>query len=407
MMKWFKNLNVIVKSGIGIVIAFFIVCVGIYYTVLSEIPSPITNDQWVTIISTFFAGTLGGLIALGGIWWQLNHEKKETINKVNRYIRYIVIRKNINNINENDIDFEDKFINIFKELKYKNSKISSTYGAKQIKFFFELDENYISKNIDIILDNQAGEEILNLQSEIKLFNLDYHHLLVERSSEREKMLDCCKELKYLVDLKNHLQFIVKSNELLLKKRDDKDIFFIKESLKNYEKNNFTLFCEKLNKLLDSNIIDVNKELIKKGLLVIEKEKGDDLKTKIKFYEICNSLDWCSRYSNDHFSENSLKNFKNQIENSDLRKDSELILKIEKFSLLKELSKKEKIKQLSKFYNFYFNFVLQELQFLEFKSKDLTNLKINLMTHLLKDIVFCERTILLYESFNKVKTILHQ
>lgn len=398
MVKWFKNLNVVAKSFLFILLAFVATCFFI-----SKIYSPITNEQWITIISTFFAGTLGGLIALGGIWWQLNYEKEETVHKVNRYIHYIVLRKNINKIIENNHDFEDEFINIFKELKYRNSKISSTYGTQQIKYFFEFDEDYIHNNINTILDNSNGEEILNLQSEIKLFNLDYHHLIVDRSFEKEEILDYCRELDNLTNLKKHLQLVLKINEP--SEIDAKDITLLKKALNNYENSDFKLFYENLNQLLKSNITHLNKEVVKKGMLVLEKEKIDDLNTKLKLHKICIFLELSSRYSDKFFNESSLNLFKAHINNSQVEEKNNFISQLEAFSPLEELSKEKRLKQLSEFYNLCFNFILIELQNLQFKSKNLDNLRINFMTHLAKDITFCKRIFSLYESFNKVKNIL--
>jgi len=161
MMEWFKNLNVIVKSGVGIVVTFFIICIGIYVTVSSEIPSPITNDQWVTIISTFFAGTLGGLIALGGIWWQLSHEKEQKKERVNIYIKYI-LKKNLKKDTCQNLLLSEGIINY--------STTISDCRSTTDKLLYEFDTNYINENIENILGLKNGVRLFDLSKKVSKYN---------------------------------------------------------------------------------------------------------------------------------------------------------------------------------------------------------------------------------------------
>lgn len=116
----------------------------------------------MTIISTFFAGTLGGLIALGGIWWQLNHEKEEKKDRVLRYIKYIV------QSNKNDERMIEDLLESERLIDYHN--FFTGFESEERYQLKEFESSYIKDNINEMLKFSFCESVFDLEQKI----LDYN-----------------------------------------------------------------------------------------------------------------------------------------------------------------------------------------------------------------------------------------
>jgi hypothetical protein len=166
MWEWFKNKNVIIKSLIGIIGVFIIICLLIIAVAYTPLYSPITNGEWATVIATFFAGTLGGLIALGGIWWQLNHEKEEKKKRVKKYLKYI--------ISQNKTKQNDFLLEFIRSLTFRSVIAEMKIIESSVDKFDEFSEDYFDKNIESILNLENCDSIMKLQTKIKKINKIYH-----------------------------------------------------------------------------------------------------------------------------------------------------------------------------------------------------------------------------------------
>lgn len=142
-------------------------------------PSYLSNAQWGAFISTYLAGTLGGVIALLGIGYQLKHDKDKTKYRIKNYIKYF-IKKNIGNQH-----FEYMLILSEMQLSYERSLLGEEI-EDDTKFLLEFDNNYIRDNTDEILKlGDIGESILDLNSEIIKFNKVYSKMLNNLNNKKD------------------------------------------------------------------------------------------------------------------------------------------------------------------------------------------------------------------------------
>lgn len=168
----------------GIIFMFFILWGLLDFIIIpSTWESNITNSEWITFIATYSAGTLGGLIAILGIGWQLNHEKKEKTKRVKKYINFI-INKNLK---------IEKLIDSEILISYNKPLFGNVNKQEKIKLLIEFDQNYFDGNIDDIISLDNGEEIIELNNNVIALNniynrnfsnaLDKHNLLIKKNEE--------------------------------------------------------------------------------------------------------------------------------------------------------------------------------------------------------------------------------
>lgn len=167
-----------------ILLSFIIMCTILQFIIFpSKIASEVSNDTWGSIISTFFAGTLGGLIAILGIWGQLNHEKKVKSKSVKIYLEHI---KEINCNNHNQL---------FKIFIYALQNFYSGVGdlaqnnRENISLFKGFDSNYINQNLDEILKLKNAKDILQLTDSVETFNTTTFKNHLDLSMKKKDLLD--------------------------------------------------------------------------------------------------------------------------------------------------------------------------------------------------------------------------
>lgn len=222
MVEWFKKQNVIIKSIIGIIGAFILVCLLIIAVIYLPFYSPISNGEWATVISTFFAGTLGGLIALGGIWWQLNHEKEEKKKRVKEYLIYIIDKSLNSEYLINSLIYSETLIS------YTRNLLGNLDKTEEQKLLTEFDENYFNGNIDIILSLKNGKEVIELNNNIKMLNKCYNRTFYNTLKKNEIMKET-NELQNVIQLINKYSTVLDTFEY-------QTIDFIKLSLELFLQN---------------------------------------------------------------------------------------------------------------------------------------------------------------------------
>lgn len=169
-----------------LILLFFVIMILALDTILaSKTPSVITNDHWVTIVPTYFAGTLGGLVALIGIWWQLDHEKRDKAKRVKEYISYILKE------NKNIPDIITGLISVEQGLSYTRTWFVDESEEFDQQVFIEFNQNYLNDNIDTILSLEKGKEILSVNQKINNLNKLYNKSM-KTSIIKKEML---KQLK--------------------------------------------------------------------------------------------------------------------------------------------------------------------------------------------------------------------
>ena len=167
-----------------ILLSFIIMCTILQFIIFpSKIASEVSNDTWGSIISTFFAGTLGGLIAILGIWGQLNHEKKVKSKSVKIYLEYI---KEINYKDHNQLF---KIFVCALQNFYSGVGDLAQNNKKNISLFKGFDSNYINQNLDEILKLKNAKDILHLIDVVETFNTTTFKNHLELSMKKKDLLN--------------------------------------------------------------------------------------------------------------------------------------------------------------------------------------------------------------------------
>lgn len=231
MKKFFKILIVIL-----LVPVIFIGIFKLYYLIIPGEEVGVKGD-WIS----FSGGYIGSIIALWGIWWQVNNEKK--YRKIKEEQKYKNFKKYIERI----IDFN------LKELENSKENIIKTYtyhirflNRQEIYNFKEIDETLFKIYIDKIIEEEDDIliDLYNLQLELKL-NLDktigfcdekarlINKIIIFRV-EKEKMFDIqLKKEDDNLELYYFEQFMIfnnflSSSLLTAYPNDDKILFYTDE-----------------------------------------------------------------------------------------------------------------------------------------------------------------------------------
>jgi hypothetical protein len=150
------------------IFSFIILCGVLEIIILpSKASSYISNDQWITFITTYFSGLLGASLSIFGIGWQLDQKEIKERKRVEDYIRYIL----------------KKIDNEFLLEELQKTEVIISYGntlcgddslkSEKIILLYEFNQGYINQNIDNILSLKNGEKIIELSEKIIKFNIQY------------------------------------------------------------------------------------------------------------------------------------------------------------------------------------------------------------------------------------------
>lgn len=226
---------------------FFIGILKLYYFILpgKEIGSV---GDWIS----FSGGYVGAILALGGIWWQINHSKLEKQSEVDNeykniiiYIHHLLVY-NLNELNESkenlkfSYTFHRAFVDKDSLLKYR--QISIPIIDKHSPHFLKNNHSCILDIFYLIFKVEAALEVAIDNSEIKKIKLkkiiEEQEKLKKRIEIEENKIaeDKNKSFKYLLHLKeqqmvlnnfiscSYLTISPNSNSLLEFKEDGKYYF---------------------------------------------------------------------------------------------------------------------------------------------------------------------------------------
>jgi len=211
--------------------------------------SNIKNDEWINFIVTYSSGVLGGLIAIVGIWWQLNHEKKEKRKRVKKYIKHIIEENLSIEIKENQ-----------KNILYYQPYFSKAVQQKNItSYFIEFSPEYFNENLDTILTFKESKKIIKLFREMASLNILYEEKLNENKNDEIDFIAYGEKYNCSEILSKHLGIIIeifKNEKLEVIKgfikwlETNKDLFAEQINIEEFI-NDFKM----LKKLLDLNQLD--------------------------------------------------------------------------------------------------------------------------------------------------------
>ena len=267
------------KNNIYIKILFLLVTLGLSPLLIDKflMGKFVTNwdiKDWASFLGSYLGGTLGAFITLYGIKWQVTREESQKEkNDLSSFLK--ALKYNINR-NLNDKDLENKIFSSFKIYSYCIEDALILYD--KINFIYPLETNINFDYNKIFKLEKIGEEILNLNEEIKLFNEDYEFLF-NNWKKRDEMIKKIKEIE-------GFESIIKDLE-----KNSKNIFY-NTTLFEIDKNE-----EARNKIKEeilksrANIIE-NIEAI---LIPLLNKSGSYTKIEIEFIKYYYCIDNLKRY----------------------------------------------------------------------------------------------------------------
>ncbi|MCS5421233.1 MULTISPECIES: hypothetical protein [Psychrilyobacter] len=142
--------------------------------VLTVIPTIILNLNIRDSTTSFFGGYLGGLVAVGGVYWQVTRkervEKEKKEEDVKNYIKFILNR-----------NFQTFFFHItHRELGLFSR---NAFHAKVSNPLINFNQEYINSNINTILSLKNGEKILRINDKIISYSKLFDILFASKKNE--------------------------------------------------------------------------------------------------------------------------------------------------------------------------------------------------------------------------------
>ncbi|WP_373082030.1 hypothetical protein [Fusobacterium animalis] len=230
--------------------------------------------DWASFLGSYLGGTLGAFITLYGIKWQVTREESQKErNDLSSFLK--ALKYNINR-NLNDKDLENKIFSSFKIYSYCIEDAEILYD--KINFIYPLETNINFDYNKIFKLEKIGEEILNLNEEIKLFNEDYDFLF-NNWKKRDEMIKKIKEIE-------GFESIIKDLE-----ENSKNIFYSPILLKNSKNEKTKLQIKKEILKLRDKIIE-NIEAI---LIPLSNKSGSYTEIEIEFIKYYYCIDNLKRY----------------------------------------------------------------------------------------------------------------
>lgn len=150
--------------GFGIIFLIFPIIIDTFF--IDLFVTHWDKGEWAGFLGSYLGGGVSGVIALVGIYYQLNEEKKykerETKLGILKYVKH-VLNENLNDEKgKNDKFMKDTFI----FFSYKNF----LPVEEKTKMLIEINSKFIDDRLNHIFDFSFGGELYNLKNDIINFN---------------------------------------------------------------------------------------------------------------------------------------------------------------------------------------------------------------------------------------------
>lgn len=194
------------KILLFVVVLIFLIIPCIIDALMGTVVTVMDREHWFGFFGSYLGGSIGAIITLIGIYWQLNetNKKSEKENKegIFEYLKYIL------NKNQNI------------EFKYEILKDSNTiYEVRKDKLFFSLGDSFIEGNAKAIFSEKKGKEIANLFENINNYNeiyVSYIENYIELKDRIAKIIQIFTESELSNETKNKfVSLISKGRDLIL------------------------------------------------------------------------------------------------------------------------------------------------------------------------------------------------
>lgn len=194
------------KILLGGVVLIFLIIPCIIDALMGTVVTVMDREHWFGFFGSYLGGSIGAIITLIGIYWQLNETKKksEKENKegIFEYLKYILNKnKNI-------------------EFKYQVLKdLNTVYEVRKDKLFFSLENSFIEGNAKTIFSEKKGKEIANLFESINNYNANYTNYIgnyIELEKRIDKIIQVLTKSELLSEKKDkYTQVILNGRDLIL------------------------------------------------------------------------------------------------------------------------------------------------------------------------------------------------
>ena len=260
------------KFIFGILVALFIPIVFIVFLKICYFYLPGNTIGEVGDWIAFSGGYIGAIIALTGIWWQLDRTtrvtKEKAVDNALTYINFFV-KFNLDNINKKKIEF------IYEEYLHFEKNIIPTNNM-YIKLY-EIESEFIQNNLTTYIELGIIEDVYKIKEMINEFNIR-GNLYFKELNENRKFLETFLNDISFQDIKQNETFsllnkllkiiskiIFKYNSATLSGHIidlyfiDRDLNYLKKECLNYKKIEDYFFIEEIEEIFkNSNFIFLSK-----------------------------------------------------------------------------------------------------------------------------------------------------
>lgn len=181
------------------VIAFLFLPFGIDRFFMNKFVTNWDMGQWAGFLGSYLGGAIGGVIAIGGIWWQLKkEEKKSKKDKLTGLLNYLYYNME-SNIKMLSNDYKKKSFLVF------SYGINSWSVEGDYRYLEPLNQEVLNNYLITVFELSISKDIMELNSEILRFNTCYEYLFKNlnvkkdllKSFENNGEVDVVRELSFI------------------------------------------------------------------------------------------------------------------------------------------------------------------------------------------------------------------
>ncbi|MGL5965149.1 MAG: hypothetical protein ACRCZ2_12250 [Fusobacteriaceae bacterium] len=287
-----------------LILLFFILPICIDKIFMNKFITNWSLGEWAGFLGSYLGGGISGFIALVGIWWQLNHSKKdkETTEIKNLLLETLFyLDKNLKSENLEKIQFQ---------IQGDINHTSEEFLINEYNQIFGLWSQLLNENRDKIFKLPFYDKFATTIFKIIEFNENYKRMIIMKETLKEALKKISKKNNLFI-LAEKVSNLIYSYHFISNGVNGKNNIFYKEIilsvLNNLEKNDsLTTIISKIKIIEDidftSNLLDkkISIELIDIYILILDnlfssyqfesettENKGLELITYISFYKIFN------------------------------------------------------------------------------------------------------------------------
>lgn len=214
-----------------------------------------TKAEWAGFLGSYLGGSIGAVITLFGVWWQIKRDDKiKQRDKVIGVLKGILYSLN-KNLEDKKLEYHKKQSFYVLDYYCENLVHFKFYNS----YIYEIFPEIIKENYKIIFELNFGKEIVDLNELIKNFNKNHKFLSLQL--KRKQVI--IKEIEEFINSNAGFYSGTKVNDILKKIKELSNFFFstLSEDTKEILEKGKELH-ENVNNLL--SIISAEEDFLKKS-----------------------------------------------------------------------------------------------------------------------------------------------